>query len=471
VNPRNTGILAILALALAAFVYFYEIRGEGEREAAREAEKRLFPGLEAEAIEEVRLTPTDGGEARLVREEGAWRMREPVDFPADTVAVDGIASTLAQLVSDREISEPGAATEYGLGEDARIVRFRAGGVERGLRLGKKAPVGGGSYVSLVAAEQGASGAKGSVYLVPTFKLNSLLHTVDDLRDRRVMNFDLGSVDRIEASWPDGGVVLERGAEGWRLVEPLETEADQAEVNGLLSDLAFLRAESFIDSAPDDLTSGLDAPEFVAVLRIDAGEGEARSQRFELGSLQSDGKRVARGAQPSLYRVRGNLLDALPRDLVAYRFKELASFDPSEAQSFEIAFHEASAGQTTLLRGALEEGVWTTSPQKMAAGRAAQLVASLASLGASDIVAESMGPDELAAMGLDPPAVAIRVEGAPTEEGEAPVLAEVVLGQADPARGIAARRGDRETIFRLDPSAAEHVPISASAFENRFLSTE
>ena len=49
-NPRSTGILFVAAAAIAAFLYFYEIGGEQERADAEEAEKRLFAGLEQEAI-------------------------------------------------------------------------------------------------------------------------------------------------------------------------------------------------------------------------------------------------------------------------------------------------------------------------------------------------------------------------------------------------------------------------------------
>ncbi len=50
-NPRTTGIVFLVAAALFAFVYFYEIQGGPAREQAEEESKRLFPGLEDEAVE------------------------------------------------------------------------------------------------------------------------------------------------------------------------------------------------------------------------------------------------------------------------------------------------------------------------------------------------------------------------------------------------------------------------------------
>jgi hypothetical protein len=40
-RPKTTGILLLLAAALGAFVYFYEIRGADARREAEEREKRL----------------------------------------------------------------------------------------------------------------------------------------------------------------------------------------------------------------------------------------------------------------------------------------------------------------------------------------------------------------------------------------------------------------------------------------------
>jgi len=45
VNPRSTGVLALVALALGAFIWFYEIDGEADRKRAEEADKQLFADL------------------------------------------------------------------------------------------------------------------------------------------------------------------------------------------------------------------------------------------------------------------------------------------------------------------------------------------------------------------------------------------------------------------------------------------
>ena len=55
-HPRTSAILLAIALALGAFVYFYEIGGEDARREAEEQARRLFPGLEQGAIEWIAFT-------------------------------------------------------------------------------------------------------------------------------------------------------------------------------------------------------------------------------------------------------------------------------------------------------------------------------------------------------------------------------------------------------------------------------
>jgi hypothetical protein len=52
-----------------------------------------------------------------------------------------------------------------------------------------------------------------------------------------------------------------------------------------------------------------------------------------------------------------------------------------------------------------------------------------------------------------------------------VLAELQLGDAEGSEWIAARAAGDPTIYRLDYSVAEQLPISLDAFRNRFRAAE
>ena len=55
-NPRTTGVLALVAILLGGFIYFYEIEGESGRQAALDEGKRIFPGLAADAVDVIEFS-------------------------------------------------------------------------------------------------------------------------------------------------------------------------------------------------------------------------------------------------------------------------------------------------------------------------------------------------------------------------------------------------------------------------------
>ena len=187
-NPRSTAILFLVAATLGAFVYFYEIGGEAGRKEAEAAQKRLFAGVDSEKIDWISLRTTDGQAARLERHDGAWRIREPLDFPADRFAADGLASALAQFSSETVIEEPRPSDVYGLDASEPTVRFSAGGVEHTLFAGDKTPVGANHYASV--------GGKPDVYTVASHRVEGLEKAFDDLREKRIAHFEASAVDRL-----------------------------------------------------------------------------------------------------------------------------------------------------------------------------------------------------------------------------------------------------------------------------------
>jgi Domain of unknown function (DUF4340) len=534
VNPRNTGILVLVAAALGAFIWFYELGGEEARRQAEEQAKRLFPGVEQTAIDWIALETSDGREARIERRDGSWHLTQPLDFPADRSAIDGMAAALAQVTSEAAYDDPQPLAEYGLGDDARRVRFSAKGTEHAIRFGHKTPVGGDAY----AAVEGNK----TVYTVASWRAQTFNKALTDLRDKRILDFDRNAIERIELSWPEGGrVVLERsqpaaagkGAEKggteaqageaaekgreaeateaaeapatrWRIVSPIQGRADDDAVDDLLSDLSYLRANGFVDEPVSDADAGLDHPAFAAVLSGPAPAKDAKPVRVALavGAPHGDKSRLVRGGLPTLYTIESDRLDDFPRKLVSYRYRTLARFAASDAHQVEFFYHPEGSDPVaiTATRGA--DG-WSAEPEAMAKGRMPRIVAELAHLRADDILAEEMGEKELRALGLSPPNTIITVLGKTkdADEGEAkaaekgkasgasetggeaeasgkaeeaspaPRLAEIQIGVVQNGKWVVARAAGDPTVYRLAYDFAQHVPVSLEAYRNRFRSAD
>ncbi len=482
-NPRTTGILLLVAAALGAFVWLYELGGEEGRRDAEERAKRLFRGLEAEDVAWIELRTSDGADARLERADVGWRLVAPLEFPADPAA-ERMAEELVAVVHEAEIDAPQPAAEYGLDDaSARVVRFGADGETHELRLGAQTPIGANVYARTSEPRP--------VYTVASFRTQAFEHALLDLRHARLNDFDTTAVRGVEASWPGGRVVLARDAaaappeaddaegEGadapaadaasWRLVSPLAVRADDEAVDRLLTSLAFLRADAFADAPTPEQAALFDPPDFAATLEREGAE----PLHFALSRPDAEGHRWARGARETLYRVPAERIDDFPRRTVAYRWRQLADFAAPDAQQVDFFFQPAEGGDPVVITGERGDTGWTSRPETFAAGKLSSVVSDLARLEAHDVVAESMGPDELAALGLSPPATVITVLGERDEAGEGegddaarPVLAELHLGRVTP-QGVVARRAGAPEVWRLGLDATTRIPVSLEAFRTRF----
>ena len=450
-SPRTTLALAVLVAALGAFVWFYEVEGAGERADAERTAREVFPELGVEDLTRIALRTPSDQEVVLEKREGAWRLMAPLDVPADAGAAGAAATAVADLVTEAVYDEPEALANYGL-EGEATVEASAGEASYALVVGDATPTGGKTYV--------ARPGEPEVYTVETYRVAALRKELDDLRDPRILDFDRDAVQEVEVRWPGGGVAATRGEAGWQLTEPLAAPADAGTIEGLLSDLSFLQAEAYRDDPEEEVAES----SYRVVLR----DREAVLADLRVAPHADGERRVVQGREDLVYEIAEARVADFPQTAVAFRFKEVSSFTASEARGFELDF--AGEEPFTLRGTRAADGTWTTAPAPFAPGKAARLVSEASGLEAIDIAAETMGETELAGIGLAPPRVTVRVfaEG---EGEEAPLLGELFLGRLEAGRGIAAQRPDDPVVYWLDESLAEHLPVSAEAFRNRFQAEE
>jgi len=124
---KTTWMLLIVALFLGGFVYFYEIVGTPQREAAKEAEKQLF-SFEEDEIQRVNIYIQEESRKfeRVSEPEPSWRMTEPKDVPASDPSVAFLLNLLVEGKSDRIIPNvsPETLKDYGLDQPQAMVTVR-----------------------------------------------------------------------------------------------------------------------------------------------------------------------------------------------------------------------------------------------------------------------------------------------------------------------------------------------------------
>ena len=120
-KPRTTGILLAIVLVLGGFVYFYELRGGDARREAEDQLRRLFTEVDADAIEWISLTTSDGVDARVERRDGDWMVVSPVVFPADRFAV---VRSPAPQIGDHTRDVHNCVVEHSNRKIVRSIRYR-----------------------------------------------------------------------------------------------------------------------------------------------------------------------------------------------------------------------------------------------------------------------------------------------------------------------------------------------------------
>src|SRR5881396_3124467 len=101
---RSTIALIVVLAGLGAYIYFVTWKTPEGGDTGKKTDK-VFAGVQADKIEEIRIT-TSGGDATTVKKDNAtWQVIQPVAAKADESEVSSITSALATTDIVRVIDE------------------------------------------------------------------------------------------------------------------------------------------------------------------------------------------------------------------------------------------------------------------------------------------------------------------------------------------------------------------------------
>lgn len=161
--PKTTLILLLLALGLGGFVYFYEIRGETQRQEATAKSRQIF-GFTEEQVKAVTVK-TQAQTLKFEQIDSKWQMKEPTDTPASGASVAYLLNLLETGKSDRTFSiSTTQLVEYGLSQPQSAIAITLKNAEtHQLILGK--PDFNGSLLYALADPPAKSKGKVNVLLI------------------------------------------------------------------------------------------------------------------------------------------------------------------------------------------------------------------------------------------------------------------------------------------------------------------
>jgi len=321
---RSTVILLLVAVALGAFVYFYEIKGGKKREEAEESAKQIFQ-FKPEDIAQIALNRA--GETSAFEKRGdAWVMTQPLSTKADESTLDAIARNVATSQVERKLSAAAdKLATYGLSEPrvSLTVKLKSGEQHR-LRLGDKDFNGTNVYALIDDSQE--------VALVSSYLLESADKPLFDLRDKSVLDVEQSEVNRLELKTSTGQFLLTRRGDDWQLQQPRSLPADANEVSSILSQLALAKMTEVVAEEAQDLKAyGLDNPTITARLRTEKG-GE---QILMLGKKDGEQYYGKTNARSVVFKVGSDLSTKLDVTLFKLRNKKPVVFNPDEITRVRI----------------------------------------------------------------------------------------------------------------------------------------
>lgn len=256
--------------------------------------------------------------------------------------------------------------------------------------------------------------------VPNALLERMRHAQDDLRERRIVEFDPSAVTSITLAAPgQPSLTLQRldantPDSPWQVVRrtdaatgPQTLAADTAAVHRLLEKLGLLAATSFESDAPSNAqleTWGFNRPEREITLALTGAPGTSNhSVLLQLG-LDSKGAVFARvgttqsDVGPSIYAVAADLAQDFPVDTRAWRDRTLRQL-AATARISGVKITDLSTHQVVFENGFDAAGHPTSAPRDPAAVQA--LLAGMRTLQAKRFVLDGF-PERVTVAGDDRP---------------------------------------------------------------------
>ncbi|MCX8071671.1 MAG: DUF4340 domain-containing protein [Candidatus Binatia bacterium] len=392
---RTTLFLLVILAGLGAYLYWMELpRQQKEAEA-----KKLF-NFKADDIVQVRMRFEDRN-ILLRKSDGAWRLVEPIEAPADEITVKNLLNTIAECEVKRELEDATDLKQFGL--DPPFVTLEVKLKDRELpavAVGKNTPVGFSAYLQRLDDRK--------VRLTTSAFRAGLDKQVKDFRDKAILNFSDDDVQRFSLVRADGTVTLVRKDGQWIVEQPGSNPADGPTVRSFLSTLRTMRAIDFPNDQPADLSPyGLDNPRLRIVLFL----GKDQAEKHVLIGGENPEKKseiyVQTSGVPTVYTVSDWVWRDLNKNPNDFRDKLVLGYDAEQLRAVQVTRADGSSFRVV----AKDKDQWTVEgiDGKPALTVIRQWLQDIHDFRGYEIAADN--PPDVAPYGLDKPMLTFDLFGA------------------------------------------------------------
>ena len=309
---KSTIVALVIALALGAFVYFYEIKGERVRDEG-ETSKPAFK-FKSEDIASMNIV-SKGQTVALESDGKNWVITQPVKTDADSMTVEGIAGALANATIDRSLAMNESLQKgSGLDQPAATINFKLkNGEQHSVMLGKKDPTEANIY--------GKIDQNPSVLLLPASLEGAAIKGFNDLRSKQIIKFSQEDVAKILVKNANGSFSVEQNAENkWIIQEPADKKGKEAKTDKLLSILT-TSATEIVDQPDANLSALIAKP----ASEITLTSKDNKTATILISPAEKEDVYIKLAGRSELYKVTKSVLESY-----VFKLSELVSESTTKA---------------------------------------------------------------------------------------------------------------------------------------------
>ncbi|HTW48561.1 MAG TPA: DUF4340 domain-containing protein [Acidobacteriaceae bacterium] len=369
----------------------------------------------------------------VTNQPGRWEITAPITAPADEASVAHILSNLSHIRTQAMVADhPADLNRYGLANPSLTMDITEKDDQTArLILGDRTPTGDGAYAMVPGDAH--------VYTIPYFMDESFNQPLDNLRDKRLLPFNVGDVTGVELDRNGQTIVIDRPQGKWQIEKPAVYRASGNAVDSLLHDLVNAKFDS--SATPEEAAAGYAKAAPFETIKLTAGRGaRAETDTLEVRKATTGGDFYGKASVFSgTWKLDPSVDSALTKDLDDFRNKEV--FDFAFSEPLNLSYH----GDGTNLSLVRSNGDWFQNGKKMDLDSVEALVSALRGLAASKLVTS----------GFTKPDIEITVV---SQGGK---LVEKIQLQKTKDGGAIAKREDGPTLYALDADTVNPLFSAAS----------
>ena len=325
-SSRNLIILAVVVVALGAFIFFVEQHQPTTSERLERID-RVFAEFDEDVVDTIELQ-TGRGSLRLEKTDDGWRLVEPLSYPADATAVRSLLQSIATLESDRALAlDEVNLADHGLDTPKLSVALvDETGKRFELAVGAETPLGSKRAVRRDQDDE--------ILLCPDTFTSSIDKEVDQWRSREVVDVRETDLASIEIATSSDLIRAVRVGGHWDLEAPVADLADAEQMRSLVSELNALRISEFLDDGQGGETPGPSDWEYRLVLQAADGGDAVTLDLAE--PAEGETTNICRRNGTELIRVPEGIRTRLAKAPVLWRSPKVWPFSTLDVGKVEIS---------------------------------------------------------------------------------------------------------------------------------------